>query len=544
MPNIPSYQRRITPKPVGKAPIPLAAADVGAGAVGRGLQRFGRGISNIAKSIFQIEQDKQVIRDNASLASANGDYNKAVADKINEAKRTTFTSIEQFIDFRKQAELDLDAIVKSSIGKMSSRAGQSFSNFAKSNKQNSLRQIEGIVWQKEIEFGQSDTLRQYSNKFEVLAGAGVSVEDILKDPSLDIIETGMSPYWKTGELLKVRDRTLIDALVNVGRYEDARELAKSTTTFTSTERLAANNHIEAQEAKAKREAATKFKLLQEATNRQMLADYWDGILEDPQKVTNAFRAGYLSDTDAKNLREAMLNPEPAKLNLKSLATVKQAIEEIGTNTKTVPQALSVLYAHLDSIDPITGKSLLNEIYTEQEKNKSEMKRESRALMEELIRDRDKFTGMFTDDERQILASAEAYLMLDTEIQKAVEAKKPLERRDIMIKAIQIGRQMKAKIKQEEADAIPPGFEPETEGYPIVPRAPDYTAKGKLITKGALAKPDFVLTSEGEPEKVFDSKGREIGLRRKSGAVFGIGYIAVFNGKKYEYTGNGNWKLVE
>lgn len=511
--------------------------------IGRGLQRLGRGLSDIAKSFFQIEQDKQVIRDNAALASANGDYDKAVADKINEAKKTTFTSIEQFADFRRQAEADLDTTVKSSIGKMSLKAGQTFINFAESNKQNSLRQIEGIVWQKEIEFGQSDTLRQYSNKFEVLTGAGVSVEDILKDPSLDIIETGMNPYWRAGELVRARDRTLIDALANIGRYDDARELAKSTKAFTSTERIAANNHIEAQEARAKREIAIEFKLQQEATNRQMLADLWDGKLIDPQVITNAVRLGYLSDTDGKYLRDALMNPKPSKLNLQSLATVKQAIEEIGTNTKTVQQALSVLFAHLNSIDPITGKSLLNEIYTEQEKNKSEMKRESRALMEELIRDRDKFTGMFTDDERQILASAEAYLMLDTEIQKAVEAKKPLERRDIMIKAIQIGQQMKKKIKVEEEEKIIPSFAPGRKQEIAEFEKRLESEKYYKYKKELVRNPTFLMKGD-EPAKVFDEKGKEIGLKRQDGSIFKIGHQAIMNGKIYEYTGNGNWKLIE
>ena len=192
----------------------------------------------------------------------------------------------------------------------------------------------------------------------------------------------------------------------------------------------------------------------------MLADYLDGKLTDPQKVTDALRAGWLDGADAKFLHDAIMNPDPPVLKLQSLAEVKQAIEEIGTNTKTVPQALSVLYANLDSIDPATGKSLVNEIFSAQDKNKSEMKRESRALMEELVRDRDKFTGMFTDDERQILAAAEAYLMLDAEIEKAVKAGKPLERRDIMMKAIQIGRQMKRKIKDEEKENIEPSFTPQ------------------------------------------------------------------------------------
>lgn len=295
MPDIPKYYARITPKPVGKAPIPLAAADVGAGAIGRGLQRLGRGISDIAKSIFQIEQDKQVIRDNATLASANGDYDKAVADKINEAKRTTFTSIEQFADFREQAEADLDATVQLSIGKMSLKAGQSFSNFAKSNKQNSLRQIEGIVWQKEIQFGQSDTLRQYSNKFEVLAGAGVSVEDILKDPSLEIIETGMNPYWRAGELVKARDRILIDALVNVGRYDDARTLAQTTEAFTPTEKKARLDNIDA----AEKRAETARNLLQNQKDDE-IGDEFLGLLINkldptkPQLTFDAIKSSELS----------------------------------------------------------------------------------------------------------------------------------------------------------------------------------------------------------------------------------------------------------
>lgn len=219
-------------------------------------------------------------------------------------------------------------------------------------------------------------------------------------------------------------------------------------------------YIETEEARIKREKAEQLKLIQEETARQMLADLWDGKLKDPQKITDTVRNGFLTDTNGKYLREALLNPEPAKLRLKSLAEVKQAIEEIGTNTKTKQEALSLLYSKLADIDPATGKSLVNEIFSAQDKNKSEIKRESRTLMEELIRDRDKFTGLFTDDERQILASAEAYLMLDTAIEEAAKTGKPLERREIMIKAIGIGRQMKKKIKSEETLGGEPTFKPD------------------------------------------------------------------------------------
>jgi len=303
-------------------------------------------------------------------------------------------------------------------------------------------------------------------------------------------------------------------------------------------------YIKTTEAEAKRQQAETLKLAQEQAAGKLLTDFWDGKLNNPQVITDALRNNFITDTDAKYLRGELLKTEAVELNLNKLAIVKESITDIGTGAKTKAEAMSVLIANMDGIDKVTGKSLVAEIFGKHDKVEAEMKREGRSIMEELIRDRDKFSGMFTDDERQILGTAEAILMYDTEIEKAAKAGKPLERRDQLIKAVEIARQIKAKIKREEAAAIPPGFSPETEGFSTVPRAPDYTAKGKPITKGALAKPDFALTPEGEPEKVFDSKGREIGLRRKSGAVFGIGYIAIFSGKKYEYTGNGNWKEVK
>lgn len=297
-------------------------------------------------------------------------------------------------------------------------------------------------------------------------------------------------------------------------------------------------------AMARRQQSEFLRQIQEETSRTLLADLWDNKLTDPQIITNAVRSGIITDTNAKYLRNALLNQDPPTLNLKSLADVKEAITDIGTGAKTRSQALEILYKNLDGIDPTTGKSLVAEIFTEQDRSDAGMKREGRDLMEQVIRDRDKFSGFFTDDERQIFGTAEAVLMLDAEIEKAAREKKPLNRRDILIKAVEVGRQIKSKIKREEADSIPAGFEPETEGYPVVPKAPDFTAKGKPIVKGALARPDFVMDDEGEPEKVFDSEGRETGLRRKTGAVFGIGYRAVFSDKTYEYTGNGNWKIVE
>lgn len=218
-------------------------------------------------------------------------------------------------------------------------------------------------------------------------------------------------------------------------------------------------------ARNKREKAEQKRIAQEQISSQLLADFWDGKLTDPQKITDAVRSGLLTDTDGKYLRSALLNPEPPTLNFNNYAVVKQAITDIGTGAKTKSEAMSVLFENLSGIDPATGKALVAEIFAEHEKSDAEMKREGDRLMEDLIRDKDPLSGFFSDDTRQILGASEAILMLDAEIQKAAKLKKPLTRRDILIKAVEIGQTIKAKIKAEKESGIIPrlGFIEEVRG---------------------------------------------------------------------------------
>ena len=263
--------------------------------------------------------------------------------------------------------------------------------------------------------------------------------------------------WQTTQYDNIRNQALYQQAENISTTQSYEEAVK----FIMAKNLPVDdrNGILSNLASTERIRSAQHQQTKEQNNAQMLANFWDGTLKDPQVITDALRLGYLDDTDAKYLRAAIMNPDPPELDLISLSTVKQAIEDIGTGVGTREDALSVLYANLNSIDPATGKSLVSEIYGEHDKNQSEMKRESRDLMEELVRERDPISGMFTDDERQILGAAEAYLMLDEEIKKAAKEGKPLNRRDKMIKAIEIGRQIKKKIKAEEEVRSEPVFTP-------------------------------------------------------------------------------------
>jgi hypothetical protein len=437
------------------------------------------------------------------------------------------------------------------------------------------------VWQKEVEFQRNDTKRQYTNEFESMAGAGFTVEEMLDSPSLDIIEKGMAPYWPEGELERTRDQMLIDALINTGRYEDAKELANTSDAFTTTEKKSRLEYAKAAEARVQRENAERLRLRQEEVGRQMYVGVVSGNITDPQTLLDAVNVGDLSIANAKYLRDFMLNPEPPKHDLVSESRVLQAIEDIGTGAGTKQDALDTLIANVQSLDPEKGSSLLNKIYVAQDKNMSEQKREARSIMEELIRDRDEFSGLFTDDERQILAHAEAYLMLNDDIEKAAKEGKPMTRKEILIRATQIGRQMKRKIKNEEEAEEEPSFEPEGKPAELtdedliatlsperqeVYRKANQATKDKMIANLRLAErgkkaielrtgrpyprkakkfpvPAFVMDGK-EPEIVFDSKGKELGLKLKRGGVWKIGESGYINGRLYEYTGNGNWKAVK
>jgi hypothetical protein len=380
MPNLPRHRATITPQPVGKAPLPVSAADVGAGAIGQGLGAFGRGLGDVGQALFQVELDKQKMRDDASLASANGDYDKAVFDKMDEARRTTFTSIEQFNEFRKQAVSDLDSQVATSISKMSPDAGGLFDNFAKTNKQTSLRQIEGIIWRKEVEFGQADTMRQYSNKFQVLAGAGIPVNDILKDPTLSVIEKGMAPYWSSGEMARARDRILIDSLVNVGRYDDAKSLTNSTEAFTPTEKQARLSNINTVE-KARTNQRDVNSLT--AANSAVETIYSQIVQKGSEADIELFAKLILSDPIISNedavkavdkvktfyttWNSAIKEPDGEEIVTSDATRIKalRVINAVKTGSMTVDRGLEVysVISKVEGVNGNDGKGFINDIFT-------------------------------------------------------------------------------------------------------------------------------------------------------------------------------------
>ena len=476
MPDLPRYNRRVTVTPVGKAPLPVGAADVGAGAIGQGLQAVGqavgKGASDLGQVLLQIKQEQI-----------------ALNDAINTTKANAFIESEEKTFANYMSKNDPGIKGDGSPSNWEVEREKSWNQLTKN--------IEGLQFSLNARKLINGKLSAYSELRDTTIR--ISQSELLKKQSEAYVALNLQKAIETGDPIKIADATGVfklntptiwggdkataDAIFRKAMQDGRKEYyidqsKRPGNQDTIIEEMRANQKALGKSGKdefglgfkdyedviasamtEKREIAINLKTLQEETYSQMLADFWNGNLKDVQKITDALNNNLISPTTAKSLREAMLNPDPPKHKLTAETAVLQSIENIGTDSGTKQDAMDILAANIQNLNPEKGSSLLNAIFAAHDKNIAEIKRESRGIMEELIRDKDRFSGLFTDDERQILAYSEAYLMLDAEIQKAAKEGKPLTRRDTMIRATEIGRQMKRKVKNEEGAKIQPTFEP-------------------------------------------------------------------------------------
>ncbi len=281
------------------------------------------------------------------------------------------------------------------------------------------------------------------------------------------------------------------------KYLAKAENIKGIPSDVTTELL---RKLQAQETAQRRRDAEKLETLQEETGRQRITDLWDNLLTDPQIITDDLRNGRISLVNAKFLRNAMLNPEPPKTDLLAYADGLRAKNDVGRGAKTVNQALDVVYGNVEKLDPATGKSLVKDIFGEHDKHDADMEKEGRDLMEELIREKTPL-GIFTDDELQIITTAEALVELNASIKAAIKRGKPLVGKELLIEAIRIGRLKKRELNEKIAK---PGKEPA--------KVPEFLYTNPSFY-GELLK-GIAELSEGERAKILEDEKTESKARTK------------------------------
>jgi hypothetical protein len=191
---------------------------------------------------------------------------------------------------------------------------------------------------------------------------------------------------------------------------------------------------------------TSLKLKQEETSRTMLADLWDNKLTDPNVVTGALRQGFLSDTDAKYLRDAMLNPKPAKTTLESMSKGLDIVRNCRNEVISKQDALSGITALLGTLASEDGKSLVKELQSDFDKEDSFWEKEAYQTIEKRLMTIDPLSGKLFGSTDQINATDRAKIRFDDAVKSAAKSGKPLKGTDYLKKAVEISNQLMPKEK--------------------------------------------------------------------------------------------------
>jgi hypothetical protein len=243
---------------------------VAGGAIGKGIAAIGGDIGDVGDALFKIEEERQRQEEAAALASGASDLNKLLGKELENVQLEVLQNRNQATERMKNISDAYDAEVARLTADMPRRAALRFTNSTKAAKEGELAKIRNTLRLKQLDFNKNDTLRQYSNNFEVLAGQGLAVNDILNHPDVKLTDANMKPYWKPGEQERQKNILLANVLINpkIGRYDDATKLIQQTTGLLSTEKNAKLRNIES----AKKAASASAKVLKDDAIEAELAE--------------------------------------------------------------------------------------------------------------------------------------------------------------------------------------------------------------------------------------------------------------------------------
>lgn len=261
MPDIPSHKRKITVKPVGKAPLPVSAADVGAGARGAGLQAVGKGVGDIGNVLFQIKQEQLALSDAINETKAN-----AYIDSEKKSFNTYMSETDPNIIEGQPSAWELES------EKSFNRLRDNIAELPFSDKTQELINAKlealAIIRDTDIRRIQSEVLVRQTKAFlpENLKKAIASGDSILIADAFSIFNRNRKRVWGSDQA--VADEVLREA-VREGMMERAAIKPERTWSFVDTELKA--------RAKGKK-AFEEFALLSN-TDLETIRDYADSTIK-------------------------------------------------------------------------------------------------------------------------------------------------------------------------------------------------------------------------------------------------------------------------
>jgi hypothetical protein len=353
MARIPRSARQVLPSgQVAGAPVPFDIADTGQGLEARALGQVGQAITGIGETLFTIEREKQVARDDAAVANAVAGENRLVFDEVSRINRTVFGSVD---DIKRERER-LSTVISDNrdlvTQGMSDDAKQRFANRSVLSESARLGQFENALFRKEIDLGKSQASLNLGQNYEAFFSDATSVSQ--KEDALESIEEtkkGFARYFDAGELESLEERTKISALKNLGKYEQAKDVAMKTKAFTPQDREAVLASIERAQKAGKTRNQELFDTAASKVEPNWLQRYRDG---DPTLEDDIERWTY-GGNDPEMIRKQVDLKEEWFKKLDSLP-VKDRTSNI--------YAAWAAKVDLDPTAQVDGKSLREAIYAQ------------------------------------------------------------------------------------------------------------------------------------------------------------------------------------
>lgn len=256
----------------------------------------------------------------------------------------------------------------------------------------------------------------------------------------------------------------IYALINAKRFDRAREALDAAKSILPQDKTALETRIRTQRLAQDKQSADELKIVQEAEELKIENSIVANpvvALDEIQRATSLSaddkwkwrqrarsEAGAISDPDTNwrvwddldnAIKEYKLAPTPNKRFELQQRLKEERFDEDKRNLAQTEYA-----------------GLKTALETPIAKEDAYWLGEARNLLDEAIRERDKFSGMLKTDEALIARAAIAKMQLDKEIEEAAEAGKPIRGRDLMVTAMGLVPYYKPKTKltREESKKWP------------------------------------------------------------------------------------------
>lgn len=460
---------------------------------GQGImaEAIGSAAGQIGQTIIQqaaIAAEKQAVRDSVTLAEMQG---QLLDFEFNSAP--DIEKIQSIEDFKKQEDKyhkDWDRKSELLMYGKSRTVQEQFRIYTDLHRTQAKAAYANKRRPMERDYAKASIQKEWINRLKTNVG---KPHEISKKHLQHLIE-GYSGYLEPAEKIILEsaiDKDVesfeIQTLINMN--PDAAMIAiDKARTIDEGEKNTLRSQARSAVARNIREAKLKLQQDRENTMQSLLASVWDNELKDPQIITNFLKAGHLDTDDAKYLHEAIVNPDPPKTTYEAVITLEKVTAGIAEGVIDTETATKEVIKHINQLSPEDGKSYIKRIYSEHDTANAFWNRQSRQYIEQQIKKVSTLTGVLYGEGEQNAAFAKALIAFEQAKQDAIKAGKPLEGRDLLIKAHEVMLPFRSK-PFIEGEKIPETLRQETpkEAQVDISRVPepetikDFEAMIRLMT---------------------------------------------------------------